>query len=145
MSHDPFSIPRAKAIEFGDLLAHTVGAVVSAQERLDAYTLQRRQAYEEAPDGSLALPPLWYAFHNVALDLELSASVVEASAAPAGGTAAIPPGAPASLLCRTVDPAMVGLYGYQATVGIRVRLLMGPQGPVPIKAAEAPAAPVSNP
>ena len=143
MSHDPFSIPRAKAIEFGDLLAHTVGAVVSAQERLDAYTLQRRQAYEQAPDGSLALPPLWYAFQNVALDLELSASVVETSAAPPGGTVA--PGAPASLLCRTVDPATVGLYGYQATAGVRVRLLMGPQGPVPVKAAVVPADPPSTP
>lgn len=117
-------------MEFAELLASTVGAVARAQEELDAYTLRRKEEYESAPPGSLAVPPLWFTFNQVAVELEMSATVAESRIAAPGGAQE----RTAGLHCRTVDPTMVGLYGYQASAGVRVRLLMGPSGPLPIKA-----------
>lgn len=107
--------------ELGDLLAGTVQGVLRAQEELDAYTQKRRDEYQQAPEGSLALPPLSFLFKNVAIELELSATVGEVDA-----------GRPA-ILCRTLNPASVGLYGYQASSGMKVRVLLGPDGVLPIK------------
>ena len=112
------------AVAFGDLLATTIGAVVQAQEQLDAYTLRQRDAYESTPPGVLGLPPVSYVFNAVAVELELSATV--SGAAEADGSGPV-------LLCRTLNPTMVGLYGYQASAGVRVRLLMEPRGPLPIR------------
>jgi hypothetical protein len=114
-------------VELGDLLANTIGAVVQAQERLDAYTLARKETFEAAPAGSLALPPLWYLFNQVSVEMELSASV-GAVARPGEPAAAAP-----HLLCRTLEPTAVSLYGYQAAAGLKVRVQMVPQGAVPIK------------
>jgi hypothetical protein len=111
-------------VEFGELLSSTVGAVARAQRELDDQTLERSREYEAAPEGSLAVPPLWFTFNQVALELEMSATV--AGGQSGGGR----------LLCRTADPTMVGLYGYEASAGIRVRLLMGPRGPAQIKSAD---------
>ena len=111
-------------VEFGALLSSTVGAVVQAQAELDDFTRARTAAYQAEPDGALAAPPLWFTFNQVALELELSATV-------AGGQTG-----DGRLFCRTADPTMVGLYGYEASAGVRVRLLMGPRGPVPIKDAD---------
>lgn len=116
--------PPRIGVEFGELLASTVGAVVRAQRELDDFTLARTREYEAAPAGSMAVPPLWFAFNQVALDLEMSASV-------AGGQTG-----DGRLFCRTADPTMVGLYGYEASAGVRVRLLMGPRGPLTIKDAD---------
>jgi hypothetical protein len=119
-------------VELGDLLANTLGAVVQAQERLDAYTLARKEAFEAAPSGSLALPPLWYLFNNVTVEMELSASV--GSVSRQGKSAASAP----HLLCSTLNPTAVSLYGYQAAAGLRVRVQMAPQGAVPIKCTSHP-------
>ncbi|HYR12360.1 MAG TPA: hypothetical protein VEQ60_31525 [Longimicrobium sp.] len=108
-------------VEFDALLQSTVGAVQQAQQRLDDYTAQRTREYQALPDGSLVPPPLWFTFSEVAMELEMSATV--AGGLTGGGR----------LLCRTADPTMVGLYGYEASAGVRVRLLMGPRGPLPIK------------
>lgn len=122
-------------VEFGELLASTVGAVARAQEELDAYTLRRTREYEATPAGEFAVPPLWFTFNQVAVDLEMSATV-------AGGAQDGEAGA-GRLLCRTLNPTMVGLYGYQASAGVRVRLTMGPAGPLTIRppAADEPAQP----
>lgn len=124
----------ADAVPFGDLLATTIGAVVQAQEQLDEYALRRREAYESTPPGQLGLPPLSYVFNAVAVELELSATV-------SGTRGGDPAAAGAGLLCRTLNPTMVGLYGYQASAGVRVRLLMEPRGPLPIRVPDEPAAP----
>lgn len=121
MSQQNGAPPRI-GVEFGELLASTVGAVAEAQARLDDLTLERTRLYEAAPPGSLAAPPLWFTFNQVAVDLEMSATV----AGGAGG---------GQLFCRTADPTMVGLYGYEASAGVKVRLLMGPRGPLQIKDA----------
>ena len=117
----------SQQVELGQLLANTIGAVVQAQERLDAYSLARQEAYQAAPAGSLALPPLWYLFNKVEMEMELSASV---GLQPLPGDAQ---GSGPHLFCRTLEPAMVSLYGYQASAGLRVRVRMTPQGAVPIK------------
>jgi hypothetical protein len=118
--------PPRIGVEFGDLLAATVGAVARAQEALDQSTEARARAYRQAPDGELAVPPLWFAFDRVALELEMSATA--AGRATGGG---------GQLFCRIADPTMVGLYGHQASAGVRVRLLMGPRGPLAITDAGA--------
>ncbi|HEX6747719.1 MAG TPA: hypothetical protein VF092_10550 [Longimicrobium sp.] len=110
-------------VEFGRLLSATVDAVALAQEQLDLRTEERARAFQAAEDGTLAVPPLWFAFNRVALELEMSATV-------AGGQTG-----DGRLFCRTADATMVGLYGYEASAGVRVRLLMGPRGPLTIKDA----------
>lgn len=126
----PSPAPPRLGVEFGELLATTVGAVARAQEELDDRTLARTREYQAAPDGSLAVPPLWFTFSQVALELEMSATV-------AGGQTGA-----GRLMCRTADPTMVGLYGYEASAGVRVRLTMGPRGPLEVKdAGPGPAEP----
>ncbi|HVG08602.1 MAG TPA: hypothetical protein VNM67_12915 [Thermoanaerobaculia bacterium] len=39
------------------------------------------------------------------------------------------------LLCRTLDPGSVGLYGYQASSGLRVRLVLTPRS-LPVRHAK---------
>jgi hypothetical protein len=121
---DQSPAPPRIGVDFGELLAQTVGAVAQAQDQLDQFTLARSQAYQAAPEGSQAVPPLWFTFHQVALELELSATV-------AGGNTG-----GGRLLCRTADPTMVGLYGYEASAGVRVKLLMAPRGPLTLKDAD---------
>lgn len=120
--------PRNEAVELGNLLANTVAGVVSAQERLDTYTEQRRRAYEAAEPGQFALPPVWYLFRRVSLEMELSASVAKVALSKTANDNGQP-----HLVCRTLDPTMVSLYGYQASSGMRVRVEIEPQGFVPIK------------
>jgi len=115
-----------QAVELGQLLSTTVQAVVSAQEQLDQYTESRRQSYESAPEGSLAIPPIWYTFNNVAIELELSSMIAEVEDINSGEKTP-------HILSRTLNPTSVGLYGYQASAGLRVRLHVAPHGFVPIK------------
>lgn len=135
MSEEESGAVPSLGVEFGELLASTVGAVARAQEELDAYTLRRTREFRDTPEGEFAVPPLWFTFNQVAVDLEMSATV-------AGGAKDGEAGA-GRLLCRTLNPTMVGLYGYQASAGVRVRLTMGPAGPLSIRppAADQPVQP----
>lgn len=128
MSTKILESPRNEAVELGNLLAHTIAGVVSAQERMDQYTEQRRQAYENTEPGEFALPPVWYLFSRVSMEMELSASVANVTLSDNVSEIGQP-----HLVCRTLDPTMVSLYGYQASSGMRVRVEMEPQGFVPIK------------
>lgn len=123
MSDNTPTPPRI-GVEFGQLLSTTVGAVAQAQQQLDDFTLARTKAWKDAPEGTMTVPPLWFTFNQVALELEMSATV-------AGGNTG-----GGQLFCRTADPTMVGLYGYEASAGVRVRLMMGPRGPLQIKDAD---------
>ncbi len=118
--------PKNEAVELGQLLSNTIGSVVQAQEKLDQYTQQRKQAYLAAEAGELALPPLWYVFSNVAIEMELSASVAEVYNQDTEKSEPY-------ILSRTLNETSVGLYGYQASSGLKVRVLLTPQGMVPIK------------
>ncbi len=118
--------PKNEPVELGQLLSNTIGSVVQAQEKLDQYTQQRKQAYLEAEAGELALPPLWYVFSNVAIEMELSASVAEIYNEDTEKSEPY-------IISRTLNETSVGLYGYQASSGLKVRVLLAPQGMVPIK------------
>ena len=123
----PPSVPAGtQQAELGVLLAGAVRAVAEAQDVLDEHARERAAAYLAAPPGSLALPPLWYAFDSVSVDLELSSEAVRTGST--GQT---------RLLCRTLNPLTVGLYGYAAAVGTRVRVSLAPQrlAPAPVPAA----------
>ena len=110
--------------ELGVLLAGAVRAVASAQDVLDDHARERAEAYVTAPPGSLTLPPLWYAFDVVTVDLELSSEVVRNSSSNGGPDET-------QLLCRTLNPLTVGLYGYSASTGTRVHVALSPQRFVP--------------
>ena len=109
------------ASELGNLCAQTIKAVIGAQETMDAYTLQQKQAYDNAAEGELVIPPTWYHFSRVALEMELSAQV-----------SYLEDGAP-HIVCRTLNPNMVSLYGYAASSGMRIAVQIEPSGMVPIK------------
>ena len=128
MTNKPLNTLPNQSAELGNLLASTIAGVVSAQEKLDQYTEQRQQAYQNAEPGQFALPPIWYLFRNVSLEMELSANVATVALSDDPAEEGQP-----HLICRTLDPTMVSLYGYQASSGMRVRVEMEPQGFVPIK------------
>ena len=62
--------------DLGTLLAGTVHAVVEAQDVLDEHARAQAAAFAAAPPGSLALPPLWFAFNDVSIVVEMSSEVV---------------------------------------------------------------------
>lgn len=130
---------RSQAVELGSLLANTIGSVVEAQEQLDAYTMRRKQEFEAAPEGSLALPPLWYAFNQVAVEIELSATVRTSRESTEARTVAAPATAAAArprLFCQTLNPTTVSLYGYQASAGLKVQVQLALRGVLPLKDSE---------
>jgi hypothetical protein len=125
----PETLANSQAVELGELLSNTIGAVVKAQEQLDAYSLRRKQTYEESKEGELALPPLWYVFNQVSLEIELSTSVQSLTT---------PGEKPATrITCQTLNPMMVALYGHTASSGMRVAVNMAPSGFIPIKTEES--------
>ncbi len=110
--------PIDQPVELGRLLANTIASVVQAQEQLDAYTERRTRAYQDAEHGDLALPPMWYTFSNVSIDMELSATVARVETAESVSEPHI--------FSRTLNPTSVGLFGYQASTGLRVRVDVDP-------------------
>jgi hypothetical protein len=121
--------------DLGSLLAGAVRAVVEAQDVLDAHARDEAAAFAAEPPGSLALPPLWFAFDSVAIDIELSSEVVR-TAAPHGPDAV-------RLMCRMLNPVTAGLFGYSAATGTRVRVALSPQRYLPstVPGREAPPSP----
>jgi len=115
-----------QSVELGQLLSTTIASVVQAQEQLDDYTLRRRQAYEAAEKGALALPPVWYMFNNVALEMELTSQVGQVKNSQTGEDEP-------HIFSKTLNPSSVGLYGYQASAGLRVRVDIAPQGFMTVK------------
>jgi len=88
--------------ELGALLAGTVRAVVDAQDVLDDHARQLAQEYAAAEPGTLVLPPLWYAFDSVGIDIDLSTEVVRTVV-----TAGEAP--QTQLLVRTLNPVTAGV------------------------------------
>lgn len=122
-------------VELGELLARTAGAVMEAQDVLDARAMEQKTIYQKTPTGELALPPLWFTFKNVQIDIEMSATVASVTSTTPNAKSGVQSSA-VRLLCRPLTPSSVGLYGYQASSGLRVRVLMGPKGVMPIKTDE---------
>ena len=119
--------PLGQQSSLAALLAEAVDGVVHAQRRLDQDAQERVTRYVATPQGGVALPPLWFGFSEVTLQLELAASVTRIT------TASIPEangGTPRSgvrLDCRLVNPAAVSLFGYRAASGFKVSLTLAPQ------------------
>ena len=118
--------------ELGALLAGAVRAVVDAQDRLDEHARERAAAYAVAEPGTFAVPPLWYAFDAVGIDIELSTEVVRTGSADGGP-------ARTELMCRTVNPVTAGVYGYAAASGTKVSVTLAPQRVLPTPTPTAPA------
>lgn len=114
------AIASQQAVELGELLASTVVSVAEAQEGLDRHATARLDAMERGDADAPRVPPLWYTFTDVSLEVALSASVQRATA-----------NAPAQLMSRPVDPRQVSLYGYQASSSLVVRLRLAPRGAMP--------------
>ena len=109
-----------QAVELGELLASTVVSVAEAQEGLDRHASARLDAMERGDADAPRVPPLWYTFTEVTLEVALSASIERASGS-------VPP----RLMSRPVDPRQVSLYGYQASSSLVVRVRLAPRGTMP--------------
>jgi hypothetical protein len=109
-------------VELGRLLAGTLGAVARAQSELDAATAERVEAYRQRDPATFAVPPLWHVFSNVEVSIALSVSVAQTRV-----EGVLEP----RILSRTVNSSSVALYGYSATAGLAVRVVMQPLGAVP--------------
>jgi hypothetical protein len=115
MAQEHASTVLGQQVSLGTLLAETVNGVVEAQRRLDEDALSRVTQFVATPQGETALPPLWYTFSDVTLQVELAASVTRV-------------GPQASRLdCRLVNPAAVSLFGYSASTSVKVTLRLAPR------------------
>jgi hypothetical protein len=119
MAQNPSDI--LQQADLGDLLAGTARAVLQAQDALDAHASQRVTEFVKVPDGEIAVPPVWYTIKNASIEVELSATISDTR-----------------LVCQLVNPQNVSLFGYQASAGTRVRMLIGPSGALPIKMEDKP-------
>jgi hypothetical protein len=124
--------PRTSTVaDLSEILIRAVEAVVTSQETLDAYSERRQQIFDATPEDELALPPLWYTIKQVAIELEMSASVMQRRVVTETGEQI-----ETRLNVHTLNPTNVSLFGYQASAGLRVRVLIGQRGVVPLKPAE---------
>jgi hypothetical protein len=112
----PPSLPAQQAA-LGLLLAQAVDGVVQAQRVLDDDARSRVAGYVETPQGDIALPPLWYTFSEVTIELELAAALVRRAGADAS----------ARLDARLLNPASVSLFGRAASSGLKVQLRLVPR------------------
>jgi hypothetical protein len=102
--------------ELGELLSGLARSVVQAQDQLDIHASRQATEYAKLPDGTLAIPPLWYTVKNAVIDVEM-AGVIQNQ----------------QIICRLLNPAGVALFGYQASSGVRVRIAIGPSAIMPVK------------
>ncbi len=135
MSGQPLPQGGTQQSELGALLAGTVRAVVDAQDVLDDHARQLAAEYAAAEPGTLALPPLWYAFDSVGIDIDLSSEVVRTSAGPGQAPRT-------QLVCRTLNPVTAGVFGYSAATGTHVHVTLTPQrvapAPLPLEPSPPP-------
>jgi hypothetical protein len=108
-----------QATALAQILAGAVDGVVQAQRQLDADALTRVAQFIDTPAGGLTLPPLWYTFSDVGIELEMSASVARLDLQPRGGAV--------RLDARLLNPTAVSLFGFSASSGMRVSLRLSPR------------------
>ena len=93
MSKDAF---QPDSFRISTLFSDLVDGLVSAQKSLDQNTLEQRERFLLGPQGTLHVPPLWFHFRRVKVDLEVRALTVEKQGSP-------------SLTCRLIDPVTSNL------------------------------------
>jgi hypothetical protein len=122
---DDSSGPAGQQVPLGVLLAEAVAGVVQAQRVLDEDAQSRVHSYFDAPQGETVLPPLWFTFGQVKIELELASAVARAQGVPSG----TPVGRrEVQLMGRMLNPTAVSLFGYAASSGLRVSLTLEPRG-----------------
>ena len=84
--------------------------MLRAQAVLDQNAKQQATIVVSLPDGTLELPPLWFHVQNAELEVSMATTVNQGR-----------------LTCNLVNPLSVALYGYQASAGTRVRLILAPK------------------
>ena len=138
--------PAGQQASFAALLTGAVDGVVQAQRRLDTDALARTTQFLTTPQGEIALPPLWYTFSAVNLQLELTASVTRIAPADTAQPGEGAKRGSVRLDCRLVNPAAVSLFGYTAASGFKVSLTLAPQQASPLlpPPLDAPARPTPS-
>lgn len=101
--------------ELGEILAGVVRDVLAAQDSLDEHAQQAKARALATPHGAIVIPPLWYTFSDVTVEVELAARLERHDGR-------------GRLACRTCSRAITSLYGRAAATDIRVRLQLAPQG-----------------
>lgn len=119
--------PLGQQSSLAALLAEAVDGVIQAQRRLDQDAQERVTRYVETPQGGVALPPLWFGFSEVTLQLELAASVTRIATASISEANGGTPRSGVRLDCRLMNPAAVSLFGYRAASGFKISLTLAPQ------------------
>jgi hypothetical protein len=127
---DPAADPSA---ELGELLVGVVDGVLQAQQQMDAFALRQQVVAANTPTGELVLPPLWYTFTDVEIAIDLSVTLTRSDAGQA------------RLLCSTVEPGHVSMYGWQAAAGLHVRARLAPQGLATLQSDAVPPPPPPTP
>ena len=125
--HDPsVKIPAldGESAELGAILGGVVRDVIDAQAALDEHARESRARTLATPAGAVVIPPLWYTFSDVTLEVELAASLTSQ-------------GGRARLSCRTCSKTMTSLHGRSAATDVRVRLQIAPQGLLATRTATA--------
>ena len=123
---------RSQQAPLGVLLAEAVAGVVQAQRVLDDDAQARVKSYFDAPQGETVLPPLWFTFGQVKLELEMASAVAQVQASNTGGRPGV------QLMGRLLNPVTVSLFGYAAASGLRVSLTLQPREMPPIMPAPSP-------
>jgi hypothetical protein len=136
--------PAGQQASFAALLTETVDGVVQAQRRLDTDALARTTQFISTPQGEIALPPLWFTFSTVNLQLELTASVTRITPARTDQQGENGKRGSVRLDCRLVNPAAVSLFGYTAASGFKVSLTLAPQHASPLLSPGAPDLPTPS-
>lgn len=86
-----------------------VKAVTDAQKGMDASAVQQREAYLFGTQGSMHIPPLWFHFRSVRLDLEVRAITVGQG-----------------LGCQLINPVTSGLIEPDPMTRSRISILIEP-------------------
>ncbi len=101
--------------ELGEILAGVVRDVLEAQDALDEHAQQAKARALATPEGTIVIPPLWYTFSDVTVEVELAARLERQNGR-------------GRFACRTCSRAITSLHGRAAATDIRVRLQLTPQG-----------------
>lgn len=102
-------VVQATSFQISDLFDDVVKSLTDAQKSMDVDAVQQREAYLFGPQGSLGIPPLWFHFRSVRLDLEVRAITVGQR-----------------LGCQLINPVTSGLVEPDSMTRSRISILIEP-------------------
>lgn len=101
------------SFRIADLFSDLVDGLVSAQKSLDEQALEQRERFLLGPQGTLHVPPMWFHFRRVKIDLEVRGLTVEKQGSP-------------SLTCRLIDSVTSNLIETDASLRSRISIAIEP-------------------